>query len=50
MSVPGVTTGGKRQREQDIDNEQRTMEHPVDDAGACTKSILRDRKKPTTAW
>ena len=22
MSVPGVTTGGKRQREQDIDNEQ----------------------------
>ena len=36
MSVPGVATGGKRQREQDIDNEQRTREGPVDDAGACT--------------
>ena len=46
MSVPGVTTGGKRQREQDIDNEQRTREDPVDDAGACT-TINNKRQKET---
>ena len=34
MSVPGVTTGSKRQREQDIDNEQRTREDPVDEGGS----------------
>ena len=41
MSVPGVITGGKRQREQDIDNEQRTREEPMDGAGACTAMTAR---------
>ena len=45
MSVPGVTTGSKRQREQDIDNEQRTREDPVDDAGACTAINIKRLKE-----
>ena len=45
MSVPGVTTGGKRQREQDIDNVQRTREDPVDDASACTAISIKRQKE-----
>ena len=45
MSVPGVTTGGKRQREQDIYNEQRTRENPVDDAGECTANSIKRQKR-----
>ena len=43
-SVPGVTTGGKRQREQDIDNKWRIREDPVDDANASTAIIIKRQK------